>query len=339
MLCINKFFILIFISLCLTGIKPGIGMTFEIQERCIDGMEPRCQPMILGVGFLDKEAANSFKLVAQGLPKGSWVALSSQGGNLISGLQLGMAIRELGLNTTIGSTDYSPLECYSACAYAFLGGQSRHIPNGGRYGLHQFKGQTKEINQADTQKISVILANYLDRMGVDRRLLDYALVTSTDRMTVLSLAQAKILQVDNTGQSPSARWRIEAVASGQLVLINQAMFDKERIPVTLGFMNADGKIFSIIFYSKNDFKDFQSNGKHDIQIGKELYSLNPITKWQEKERGYQSIFQVSEKLIDQINELSEDAFFKLKVTHLNEANEAIFGVKNFKRSIQALPKK
>jgi hypothetical protein len=339
MLNSNKLLILIFIGLCLIGIKPGIGMTFEIQERCIDGIEPRCQPVILGIGFLDKDAANSFKSVAQRVPKGSWVALSSQGGNLISGLQLGMAIRELGLNTTIGSTDYSPLECYSACAYAFLGGQSRYIPNGGRYGLHQFKGQTKEINQADTQKISVILANYLDRMGVDRRLLDYALVTSTDRMTVLSLAQAKILQVDNIGQSPSARWRIEAVAGGQLVLINQAMFVKERIPVTLGFMNADGKIFSIIFYSKNDFKNFQSNGKHDIQIGQELHSLNPITKWQEKERGYQSIFQVSEKLIDQISELPEDSFFKLKVAHLNEANEALFGVKNFKRSIQALIKK
>jgi hypothetical protein len=339
MLNSNKLLIFIFISLCLAEIKPGNGMTFEIQDRCIEGIEPRCQPVILGVGFLDKDAANSFKSVAQGMPKGSWVALSSQGGNLISGLQLGMAIREHGLNTTIGSTDYSPLECYSACAYAFLGGQSRYIPSGGRYGLHQFKGQTKEINQADIQKISVILANYLDRMGVDRRLLDYALVTGTDRMTVLSLAQAKILQVDNIGQSPTARWRIEAVAGGQLVLMNQAMFVKERIPVTLGFMNADGKIFSIIFYSKNDFRNLQSNGKHDIQIGQELHSLNPITKWHEKERGYQSIFQVSEKLIDQISELPEDAFFKLKVAYLNDINEAFFNVKNFKRSIQAIPKK
>ncbi len=339
MLVCHKFFIFIFISLCLAGIKPGIGMTFEIQERCIDGIEPRCQPVILGIGFLDKDAANSLKSVAQGMPKGSWVALSSQGGNLISGLQLGLTIRELGLNTTIGSSDYSPLECYSACAYAFLGGQSRYIPNGGRYGLHQFKGQTKEINQADTQKISVILANYLDRMGVDRRLLDYALVTSTDRMTVLSIAQAKVLQVDNMGQSSTARWRIEAVAGGQLLLINQTMFVKERIPVTLGFMNVDGKKLIIIFYSKTDFTNFQSNGKNDIQIGQEIYNLNPITKWQEKERGYQSIFQVSEKLIERINELPEESSFKLKITYHNEVNEALFGVRNFKRSIQALTKK
>lgn len=180
-------------------------MTFEVQERCVNGIQPPCQQIILGFGYLDRDAVTAFKSVAHNMPKGSWVALSSPGGNLLGGLQLGMAIRELGMNTTIGSTDYSPLECFSACAYAFLGGQYRHIPDGGRYGLHQFKGLTKEISEAESKKIRAILLQFLDMMGADRRLLDFAVLTSTERMSVLSPAQAKLLGVDNFERSTIKR--------------------------------------------------------------------------------------------------------------------------------------
>ena len=184
-------------TICLTVNVWGMG--FEKQERCVEGLSPKCQIMILATGQIDKDTPKQFRSFAQDFPRGTWVAISSPGGNLIGGMQLGLAIRELGFNTTIGNTDYSPPDCLSACAYAFAGGVSRKLTPGSRYGLHQFRGTDQAINAEDTQKISATLAKYLDGMGVDRRLLDYAQMTTSDKVTVLTLTQAQLLKVDTAG--------------------------------------------------------------------------------------------------------------------------------------------
>jgi|GEM_PF-6767577 len=63
------------------------------------------------------------------------VMLSSQGGNLAAGVELGRLFRSKRFNTAVAaaSTDYIAYEhvggCYSACAYAFVGGVNRRIAN------------------------------------------------------------------------------------------------------------------------------------------------------------------------------------------------------------------
>lgn len=83
------------------------------------------------------------------------VAFDSSGGNLRAGLLLGMVLRGAGLNSLVAdqyteelfedgsfetvifpvSTDVG---CFSACAYAFMGGVSRKLEEGDRIGVHQF---------------------------------------------------------------------------------------------------------------------------------------------------------------------------------------------------------
>ena len=77
------------------------------------------------------------------------IEFNSPGGSLLGGIRLGRAIRMLAMNTSIGKTVLnSAFEehsfyhtekgiCFSACAYAFLGGLTR-VANGGEYGVHQF---------------------------------------------------------------------------------------------------------------------------------------------------------------------------------------------------------
>lgn len=57
------------------------------------------------------------------------LTLSSEGGSYVEGLQIARALRELGIATWVESGDY----CYSACAFAFLGGTGYAQDTGGAF--------------------------------------------------------------------------------------------------------------------------------------------------------------------------------------------------------------
>jgi len=339
-------------TICLTVNVWGMG--FEKQERCVEGLSPKCQIMILATGQIDKDTPKQFRSFAQDFPRGTWVAISSPGGNLIGGMQLGLAIRELGFNTTIGNTDYSPPDCLSACAYAFAGGVSRKLTPGSRYGLHQFRGTDQAINAEDTQKISATLAKYLDGMGVDRRLLDYAQMTTSDKVTVLTITQAQLLKVDTAGQTSYARWKVEVTPDSKLLAINNSLFTVgSQIPITLGIMPVPGqsnKVACLIYYKSNDAQAFSSSNPHRMEIGKEAYPLILVGNWQEKTGGYQATFVISDNLLNSLLQAPDETVVTLtgnfaKPPQSNTTTDstnpliAYFGVGNLKNSLQALLKR
>ena len=333
------------------------GMTFERQERCLEGLNPKCQTMILAAGQIDKETPKQFRAFAQDYPRGTWVAITSPGGNLVGGMQFGMAIRELGFNSTIGNTEFSPPDCLSACAYAFAGGVSRKLPPGSRYGLHQFRGTDQVINPDEAQKISATLAKYLDAMGVDRKLLDYAQMTSSDKVTILSLTQAQQLRVDTAGQSSYGRWRIEATPDSKLLAVNNSLLTStSRIPITLGIMpiprqstlpQTRNQVACLIFYKSADGSAFSAPSTHRMQLGQDTYLLTAIDRFQDKSTGYQATFLVPDNLLNALLQTPDDTvvtllaeFTKLPESHSNVPSKnpvtAYFGVGNLRNSLQAL---
>lgn len=329
------------------------GMSFEKQERCVEGINPKCQIMILATGQIDKESPSQFKAFVKDFPRGGWVALSSPGGDLMGGMLLGMAIRESGFNTTIGNSDFSPPDCLSSCAYAFLGGISRKLPPGSRYGLHQFRGTEKVINADQAQKISVTLAQYLDAMGVDRRLQDYAQMTSSDKVAVLSIAQAQLLKVDTAGQTSYARWKVEATTDSKLLVINRGLVTMgSQIPVTLAFTpipKQTNKLALLIYYKSNDLNAFMANNPQKIQIGSISYPLTLVGMWQAKTDGYQATFVISDALQNALLQAPDDSvgtligdFSKPPTSNTNivSTNPLIsyFGVGNLKSGLLALIK-
>jgi len=318
-------------------------MTFEKQERCIKGLNPQCQNVIMAVGQIDKDTPNQFSAFASGLPQGTWIALSSPGGNLVGGLKLGMLIREMGFNTTIGSTAYSPPNCISACAYAFAGGISRHLSEGSKYGIHQFKGTEKEIGDSESQKVSTTIARYLDQMGVDRHLLDYAQVTASDKVMTLSIAQAKLLKVDNTGESPYPRWRLEATSNGQLIAINNPPNMNGNLPATIALIQlakapnldkrlAESKTVFLIFYKSDDENLFRQKIEHALLVKEKKYPLKQIEEWQRKPNGYQASFASSNEALEALNEAALESTINI---HSPVANIR-FGVGGFKNVYSAL---
>lgn len=326
-------------------------MSFDKQERCVEGITPKCQIMILAVGQIDKSTPEQFKAIAQGFPRGGWVALSSPGGNLIAGMQLGLAIHEAGLNTTIGNTDYSPPDCLSACAYAFMGGISRKLIPGSRYGMHQFRAGDKSISPEESQKINAAMGKFMDLMRVDRRALDVAQMTSSDQMTILTIAQAQQLKIDTAGQSSLGRWRVEATPDSKLLVVNSNILTSDsEIPVTLGIMpipNQNNRLALMIYYQSADSQAFSSSNPHHIQIGTERFALTGVGGWQEKGKGYQATFLMPDTLQSALIRAPDDAVISLlgdfakppkNSTGTTSANPLIayFGVGNLRNSLQAL---
>jgi hypothetical protein len=108
--------------------------------------------------------------------------------------------------------------CFSACAYAFLGGVTREIDTKGLFGLHQFRSQRSNKNdkgEASTQIAVALLAQYLDEMGIDRKVLDIASIIPSKDIQILPLHIAQALNVDNTNP-PKGKWEIGTSNSGNL---------------------------------------------------------------------------------------------------------------------------
>ncbi len=325
--------------LCILS-TASFAMTFEKQERCLSPARPRCQAVILGVGQIDKQTPEQFKAIAKDFPQGSWVALSSPGGSVVGAMRLGQLIREMGLNTTISSTDYSPPNCLSSCAYAFVGGVSRYLPDGSRYGIHQFRGMDKALSEDESQKISATLARYLDVMGIDRHLLDYAQVTASDKMNILSQAQAKLLKVDNTGQSPYPRWRLEATPNGQLIALNNPPASAGKPPAALALLqlpdtnkaNLDKnpsakKIILVIFYKSTDEALFKQRIAHQLSINQKNYPLVQAEDWQNKPNGYQAGFMISDEALSALSQAAEETTVNLS-SSISTIHFGVGGLKN-----------
>lgn len=155
------------------------------------------------------------------------VFFNSPGGNLVAGLEMGKMIRQLGLDTLVGGqykaiaknreeqiTVVNSGVCYSACAYAFLGGVGRSVMKDGAFGVHQFYGEQKN-SEAAAQVTMTLLGEYLNEMGIDQGLLNVASLTPSSEIESLSVKQAQGLNVDNSSP-PLRKWQIDTTSSGKI---------------------------------------------------------------------------------------------------------------------------
>ena len=206
--------------------------------------------VILATGQIEKMSADQFAEFTQTYPAQTVVVLQSLGGDLIGGLRLGQAIRARGFNTYLTArapqTDAKTLgKCFSACAYAFLGGMERRIDPLAQYGVHQFRGQGKDLDAVQTQKLAAILGRYIDAMGVNRQLLDMALVTEPGKVQLVAESSRKAWRVENTAMASNAvlaKWRLEAAGGGKRLAFASQRQLKSAATVTLAFANLDGQM-------------------------------------------------------------------------------------------------
>jgi hypothetical protein len=233
-------------------------MSFTLHTPC-EG----CEPYVLAEGAITADTSERFRDLLQLLQargQAARIQFHSRGGHLQAGLQLGRQIREAGLDTYVGGPYVEQTRlgdpprvlvqtpvCFSACAYALLGGVSRSVAEGGYYGLHQFYGAEGEVGDSRTQVMMATLAAYLDEMGVERRFLDLAATTSPDRVTRLSPGVARELNVDNQ-EPPRGHWSLAATEHGQLVAsVTQRVAGRDAV-VILELRREDRRLAGTVRY-------------------------------------------------------------------------------------------
>ncbi|TYC54098.1 hypothetical protein FMN50_13250 [Rhodobacterales bacterium] len=160
-------------------------MTFE--NVCTGNASESCY--IVAIGTITGETPGKFAdYLAEQQHEGNKVLLHSPGGSLLAGLKLGEIIRENLLETRVGIWKPDGFRgdietggiCASACAYAFLGGTVRQVPEGNRLGFHQFflsapraaEIPPDKLGEAleKAQELSSIVVRYLLEMGIDARI-------------------------------------------------------------------------------------------------------------------------------------------------------------------------
>lgn len=145
--------------------------------------------------------------------------LDSPGGNIAASMELGRIIRNRGVSTHVGmyageERRSVPGICYSACAFAYLGGPFRWVSEASKYGVHRFfTRQPTSRDMEVAQILSASLAGYIREMEADPDLLTVMAQTPKEQLTVLDKKQLDAYRVVNNGRRP-AKWSIEAIPVG-----------------------------------------------------------------------------------------------------------------------------
>jgi hypothetical protein len=219
--------IIFLVSLLLAGPPAGTTTTetpaaarsstdMRFTERRFCKSEGHCYTYILAQGEITQESPAELEsligqMQAKGIsPAGIPVFLDSPGGLVQAGIKLGELIRRYGLATYVGGpyddlaeSSAEPVhlvdhgECLSACVWVFAGGTARAYREPGVVGVHQFYGVEKDHAESAAQTTMAYLGQYLDQMGVDRKLLDFSATVPSSEIRTVTFAQAREWRLDN----------------------------------------------------------------------------------------------------------------------------------------------
>ena len=179
-------------------VKPAT-MRFEWNTDVPSCSTPLARVWISAVGPVTESTAADFEAFAGNSDlRGTVIVLDSDGGSVLSALDLGRAIRGRGMTTTVGktskimcadgtvshSTVSSKADCESMCVFVLLGGVHRYVPTEARVLVHQIWLGSK-INrslayQYTANEVSLLLrdlialARYTIEMGASIELVDRA---------------------------------------------------------------------------------------------------------------------------------------------------------------------
>ena len=127
-------------------------MAFALfNEGPADACAGKCRQLIAASGMITADTPRQFLAFARENPApDATVVLESDGGSVLGALELGRAIRRLGLSTTVGRVierrtkggarlgEINPrVDCQSMCTFVLLGGVKRSVPIDARVLVHQ----------------------------------------------------------------------------------------------------------------------------------------------------------------------------------------------------------
>jgi hypothetical protein len=164
----------------------------------------------------DMESAEVLaRLLQSGKQKisGNTVWLASNGGDIDSAMDLGRLLRRLGIFTFIARND----QCFSACVFAFMGGERRGVA--GRLGIHRpYFSYTQDSpdRQAKFRHLQKVLKGYVEEMDFPASLYEAMMLVPPESMQVLAPADLKRFYLE--GISPVSEDVADAASARRLNL-------------------------------------------------------------------------------------------------------------------------
>ena len=317
--------------------------------------------VVLAQGKIERKTEDAFGAAVKNMPAGTIVLLNSLGGDLVGGLRLGQSIRARDFNTWImdAQTEKTAIKdkkisgkCFSSCAYTFLGGVVRKVDKTGQLGVHQFRNQEDKLDANQAQKISAMLARYLDAMGINRQLLDQALLTEPGKMTLIPEIQRIAWNVELSQTNPIAvsKWKLEAAAGGKRLAFTSVKQVKRNAYLTFALTYINGSLRGLLI-AKPDARDEQAtdwlsafNEKVELmtEVNSKLFVLRPVSDWERAGQvntpGTRQIWYVIPP--EMIKEMLTARQFKLKpqwaFPPMGMDAETLFSTDGFKDNYSAL---
>jgi hypothetical protein len=201
-------------------------MTFAmLNEGPADSCGVKCRQLVAASGMITAETSRQFLAFMRDNPaQGATVILESDGGSVLGALELGRAIRRLGLSTTVGrvierrpkgGAKYgevnSRVDCQSMCTFVLLAGVKRTVPLDAQVLVHQiWLGDRREDAVAasySAEDLVVVqrdigsIVQYTVEMGGDIELVQLSLkVPPWEPMRVLSRDELRRTRLDLSDQ-------------------------------------------------------------------------------------------------------------------------------------------
>jgi len=205
-------------GVALTAPARADEMTFRIVRLAGGHCDESCPQVVAAQGEIGEGTPDAFlAFVRENVGDTELhgiVLLDSPGGKVVASMELGQAIRRLGMAVIIArpaaaqTTQNVALvagRCYSACVYALMGGKKRVIPPESRVGVHRMynfstsfdiaEGGIVRERNLDDGGMRATLSEYAQSMGVSTDLVALAERTSPDQLYMLNGADI-------------ARWRL-----------------------------------------------------------------------------------------------------------------------------------
>lgn len=158
--------------------EPGATATIRITGMFEEGDPERLREMLTRIAGAPGNGQTRRRIVAE---------LSSNGGDIYAGLNMGYLFKEFDVATVVRARDL----CFSACALAFLGGTASHLPPGvvpdrtieigGQVAFHSFNinPNSSSLSAANDARSGLIVGFSLARGG-SSLLVRYAAAMSID---------------------------------------------------------------------------------------------------------------------------------------------------------------
>lgn len=341
-------------------------MNFELHYQ--DSRSSADPVFILAKGTIVESTPQKFKEFLKKIDFMPYVYFDSPGGNLIAGIELGQIIRDKGFSTYVSDKyakiDYIDLDmkeitisknaiCHSACVYAFIGGVGREVSNNAKLGVHQFFSEKENMGDSNTQHLTAILSNYIDKMEVDRKLLDIASTTEKKDITYINHQLAVALNIDNVYPKKEP-WTIKANNNGDIYICTKTTIKSKKALGELCIFKSKTNLSGQLTYSidqkfrkPDDIADIYTNENKNKEImppyfyiKNKQYNLKSGNWERLDEKTYSINFLLSNEIIIEIPKNDKFAFEGNFANYARDIQPAVeFTSEKFRESILALLKK